>query len=83
MVEEGTWVYIEIGDSELFVRPLPRGVIASAFANRDLYLVLANYNRTPAEIAVSDEYVSVVSGGPLPGKIWNLAPRTFQVLRRA
>ena len=83
MVEEGTWVYIEIGDSELFVRPLPRGVIASVFANRDLYLVLANYNRTPAEIAVSDEYVSAVSGGPLPGKIWNLAPRTFQVLRRA
>ena len=43
LVEEGTWARLEISESSLFQRPLPQSVVASAFANRELYLVLANY----------------------------------------
>ena len=47
LVEEGTWAWLEIGESSLFARPLPKDVVASAFANRELYLVLANYGQDP------------------------------------
>ncbi len=42
----GTWAWLEIGQSDLFSEPLPRNVVASAFANRELHLVLANYGAT-------------------------------------
>ncbi|NOX54975.1 MAG: hypothetical protein GXP27_11175, partial [Planctomycetes bacterium] len=35
MVEDGTWAYLEIAESDLFARPLPKGCVASAFANRE------------------------------------------------
>ena len=48
LVEDGTWAWLEIGESELFAEPLPKETVASVFANRELYLVLANYARSPA-----------------------------------
>lgn len=83
MVEEGTWAYIEIGESDAFRQPFPRGVVASVFANRELYVVLANYSRTPVEVGTADEYVSETSAAPVPGKIWKLAARSFEILRRS
>ena len=47
LVEEGTWAWLEIRDSSLFTRPLPAHVVASAFVNRESYLVLANYGHVP------------------------------------
>ena len=82
MVEDGTWAYLEIGDADLFVRPLPEGVVASAFANRDLYLVLANYSRQPVEIATADAYVPVLDGSAVSGKYWNLQGRSLHILRK-
>jgi len=76
MVEEGTWAYIEIGESDAFPRPFPQGVVASAFANRELYVVLANYSHTPVEIGTTDEYFSETSVAPARGKIWKLAARS-------
>jgi hypothetical protein len=82
LVEEGTWAYLEIADSDWFTQSLPRGTIASAFANRELYLVLANYNHAAVEIATLEDYISTHTAMPVPGKIWKLAPRSFEILRR-
>ncbi len=82
LVEEGTWAWLEIGQSSLFAGPLPRDVVASAFANRDLHLVLANYGRGPAEVATVDGYRAVDTPAAPPKKVWNLAPRSLQIVRR-
>ena len=81
MVEEGTWAYLEISDSNLFTEPLSKGVVASAFANRQLYLVLANYNHHPVEVKTADAYVSVTAAAGVPEILWKLQPRTLLVLR--
>lgn len=82
LVEEGTWAWLEIGESTLFAGPLPRDVIASAFANRELYLVLANYGRTPAEVATADPFVATDNPSAAPSTAWTLPPRSLQILRR-
>jgi len=90
LVEDGTWAWLEIGESDLFARPLPGDTVASAFANRELYLVLANYGRTSTDIATADAY-SRVEGPSAPprndtesaSKRWTLPPRSLAILRRA
>ncbi len=83
LVEEGTWAWLEIGESTLLRDPLPAGVVASAFANRDLHLVLANYATTPAEVVTADEFTDVAQGAPAPPrKNWSLAGRSLRILRR-
>ena len=57
-MEEGTWAWLEVRDSNLFAQPLPRDVVASVFANRNLYLVLANYGRRPVTIVCNTQYNS-------------------------
>jgi hypothetical protein len=83
MVEEGTWGWLEIGESTLFVHPLPKGIVASAFANRALYLVLANYGEEAVEVVTSDAYVD--TGAPMspPSKQRRLGSRSLVILRRA
>ena len=82
LVEEGTWAWLEIGDSSLFARPLAKGVVASAFANRELHLILANYGQTPAEVETADAYVRTEQPSAAAAKRWKLGPRSLQVLRR-
>jgi hypothetical protein len=82
LVEEGTWAWLEIGPSSLFAGPLPKDVVASAFANRELHLVLANYGRSAVEIATADGYVPSESPSAAPKKVWSLPPRSLHVLRR-
>ncbi|MBU4400326.1 MAG: hypothetical protein KKE86_13455, partial [Planctomycetes bacterium] len=83
MVEEGTWAYLDISDSDLFAQPLPKDVVASAFANRDMYLVLANYGRVPAEIVTSGEYVLAADPKSAPKSRWNLEGRSLYILQRS
>ena len=83
MVEEGTWAWLEIGDSNLFAKPLPNNVVASAFANRELYLVLANYGETPVRVTTSDAYSAVADPAAEAKKAWNLAGRSLRILRRS
>lgn len=83
LVEEGTWAWLEIGQSSLFARPLPEKVVASAFVNRESHLVLANYGQTPVELETSADYVSTDQPSIAPTKRWNLAPRSLQILRRS
>ena len=83
LVEEGTWAWLEIGDSSLLTRPPAKGVVVSAFANRDLYLALANYDHNPAAVQTADPYVPVAEPSARPGREWNLAGRSLLILRRA
>lgn len=80
LVEEGTWAWLELGDSSLFAAPLPKDVVASAFANRSLHLVLANYGHAPVEIQTAAPYID--GGSPASGSTaWNLPPRSLRILR--
>ncbi|MBN1346690.1 MAG: hypothetical protein JXQ73_28625 [Phycisphaerae bacterium] len=83
MIEDGTWAYLEIGDSDLFARPLPQDCVASAFANRDLYLVLANYGQSPRQIETADAYVPTDGSAAAPKKQWQLPKRTLRVIKRS
>ena len=56
--------------------------MASAFANRESYLVLANYGQTRAELETSADYVATDQRSAAPAKRWSLAPRSLQILRR-
>jgi hypothetical protein len=82
MVEEGTWAWLEIGPSKLFARPLPTAVVASALANRQMYLVLANYGQTAAEVQTADPYVASGGAAAGPSRKWPLSPRSLLILRR-
>ena len=82
LVEESTWAWLELGDNRLLASPLPESVVASAFANRELYLTLANYGNTPVEITTSDAYARVAEPSE-PGRItWTLPARSLHILRR-
>lgn len=83
LVEEGTWAWLEIDDSELFAEPPGRGVVGSAFASRELYLVVANYTHASLEIRTSDAYVSAPDPSAAPGKRWSLEGRSLRILRRS
>jgi len=82
LVEAGTWAWLEIGESNFLPQPLPKGVVASAFANREIHLVLANYSPAATEITTSDPFVPVGEQGGVPARKWNLGPRSLQILRR-
>ena len=74
LVQDGSWAYLEITDSDLFVAPLPKDCVASAFANQHLYLVLANYSRSPQQVATTDAYVPIDAPAAQPAKQWPLPP---------
>ena len=82
IVEEGTWAWLEIGESDLFAGPLPESVACSAFANRELYLVLANYGQAPASVETSGKYVPVAEPSAAGATRWDLEARSLRILRR-
>jgi hypothetical protein len=83
LVEEGTWAWLEMSRSNFFKKSLPSGMVASAFANRELYLVLANYGSTTAEIETADPFLPVTDPNSPARKRWTLAGRTLCILRRS
>jgi hypothetical protein len=82
LVEEGTWAWLEINRSTLFKKPLPPNVVASVFANREIYLVLANYSHRSVEIESSYQCVATAAASEAPRKRWNLAGRSLLILQR-
>lgn len=82
LVEEGTWAWLELGDSSLVAQPLPAGVVASVFANRELYLVLANYGQETARVQTTDAYVATDTPSAVPSRQWSLPQRSLAILRR-
>ena len=81
LAADGTWAFLEIADSDLFATPLPKDCVASAFANRDLYLVLANYGQAPQQVETADAYVSTDDLAAAPAKQWPLPKRSLRILR--
>lgn len=81
LVEEGTCVYLEITDGDVFMDSLPPGVVASVFANREVYLVLANYGNTPATVTTRSRYVSLSTPEGAARETWTLKPRLLEILR--
>jgi hypothetical protein len=82
LVEEGTWAFLEIGDSDLFIRPLADKCIASAFINRHWHLVLANFGHASQTIETAASYVPADTPRAVVGKHWELPPRSLRILRR-
>jgi hypothetical protein len=82
LVGEGTWAYLEIRDSDFFDMPLPDGVVASAFANQHLHLVIANYAQRESAIRTRERYLNAADPGALPTDRWRLPPRTLLILCR-
>lgn len=83
LVEEGTWAWLEIGASSLFSTPLPKDVVASVFANRQLHLVLANFSRSDARIQTSEPFLSTISESPEAQTDWTIPPRSLLIVRRS
>ena len=80
LVEEGTWAWLEVSDSDLFKEPLSPEVVASVFANRHVYLVLANYGNVPVEVVTDAKYTSLsVPDGEYRDR-WLLKARTLAIL---
>lgn len=82
LTEEGTRAYLEITDSDLFRQPLPKNVVASVFANRDLHLVLANYGTDAVEVATREPFSASDAAKSTPRTSWTLNPRSLLILRR-
>jgi len=83
MVEEGTWAWLEVSDSSLFTQPLPREVVASVYANRHLYLVLANYGHAPATVRSNAPYATLAPQAAGPTTHWDIPARSLVILQRA
>lgn len=82
LVEEGTRVWLEVQDSDLFRRPPPAEVTASAFANRHTFLVLANYGQEPITLETSGPYVDCAAPHSSSSESWTLAGRSLRIVRR-
>lgn len=80
MVEEGTWAWLEVRDTELLRGQLPSEVVASVFATRELYLVLANYGEKRVVIETRERFVGPGEGGA--GTRWELGGRSLTILKR-
>lgn len=57
--------------------------MASAFANRDLFLALANYGHSRAAIRTRDGWVSAMGAAAPPAREWDLGPRSLIILKHA
>ncbi len=82
MVERGTRVYLEITDSDLFAEPLPDQVVASVFANRAMYLALANFSHAEARVKTRSPYVLCSASDSRSASDWRVGPRSLIILRR-
>ena len=82
MVEEGTWAWLEIAKTRFIHGQLPQDVVASVFANRRLYLVMANYGDKNVRIETLQN-CERVAGQPGAGTKWELPPRSLLILANA
>ena len=82
MVEEGSYAYLEITDSDLFTQALPEGIVASMYVNLESYLVLANYGEKAVEIGTTSSYVPSDDTQVGASAYFTLQPMTLLILRR-
>jgi hypothetical protein len=82
LVEEGSYAYLEISDSDLFAQALPADVVASLFVNLETYLVLANYTEKATEVVTVDKYVPLDDARESANNHFALEPLSLLILRR-
>jgi hypothetical protein len=82
MAEEGSWAWLEIKDSQLFRHPLPKNIVASVFANREIYLVIANYGRTTMALETAAAYVLSKEPSSKSSVRWQIPARSLVILKR-
>ncbi len=81
MVAEGSRVWIDIGESNLFDMPLPSGIVASLFVNDLMYLVLANYSNNTVALKSAWTWRNRETGAT--SQNIRLEPHTLTYLQRA
>ena len=81
MVEDGTWAWLEVNKTSLIRSPLPDDLVASVFANRRLYLVLANYGVKTATLETANNFASAETQSKRVGTGWELPPRSLLILK--
>ena len=67
----------------LVKRMVPADVVISAFANRKLNLVLANYNKHPVQVVTRDRYIAAGEESAPAKTNWSLGPRSLVILHRS
>jgi hypothetical protein len=82
LVQEGSWAYLEISDSNLFRGSLPADTVASVFTNLETYLVLANYAKNEATIETTNAWIDLDTAGSAAKQSWRLPPRSLLMLRK-
>jgi hypothetical protein len=81
LVQEGTWAYIEISDSDLFAGALPANTVASVFTNLETYLVIANYDTQDVTVHTAQPYVVAGDRSGEQKKDWTIQARSLRILR--
>ena len=57
-------------------------MVASVFANRELYLVLANYGDKGAIIETAERFIDTAEDGQSAGTSWELPGRSLKILKK-
>jgi hypothetical protein len=82
LASEGTRAYIQIADATFFRDPLPDSIVASAFAGRESYLVIANYGRGARTVTLTEDYVRADTNAGPRAAVWEVAQRSLLILKR-
>ena len=82
IVEEGTWAWLEVKDSTILRGTLPNDVVASFFANRELYLVLANYGEHGVVVEASERFIDTGEDRQASLARWELPGRSLKILKK-
>jgi len=82
MVEEGTWAWLEVKDSTILRSRLSSDVVASVFANRELYLVLGNYGEQRVVVETSERFIDTGEGMQSARARWELPRRSLKILKK-
>lgn len=82
LVQEGTRAYIEISDSDLFIGRLPANMVATVYANTEIYLVLANYGERDLSLTTASPFIVASDDRSSPTSAWTVQARSLKILRR-
>lgn len=74
---------MEIKETHLVRGSLPNDVVASVFANRRLYLVLANYGEKDVAVETAQGFAATQEQEERVGTKWELGPRSLLISETA
>jgi hypothetical protein len=65
----------------LFQSSFPKNAVASLFINREVYLVISNFNDKNIDIVTKDNYVSIINPNTPTQSNWNIGGRSMEILK--